>query len=234
MSGKQKVLIIGGGLAGLSAGVLLRRKNFDVTIIEKSNELGGLAITRKDGNFKWDLGPHNIHTHHTHVLDFLKKNFADLYEHNVPSLVYKHGKLLTYPLKGLRIITTLPPYRLIQAAFSFLFARLRMMLFIPKQDATFEDWIKNRFGGVLFEEYFHHYPKKVWGIPTKQIDRYVAEKRVPIMSFLELIRTLILRKASRNIHPEWTSKNYYLPNGIGQIPEQLSAEYARLEGKVIF
>jgi protoporphyrinogen oxidase len=234
VSTSKKVVVIGGGLAGLSSALLLLRKGFQVTIIEKSSELGGLAITRSKDGFKWDLGPHNIHTHHTDVLGFLERTFSDMYEHALPSLVYKGGKLLNYPLKGLRILTSLPPVRLLQAAVSFFVARLRMLLTEPKRDGTFEDWIKNRFGGVLFEEYFHHYPRKVWGLNTREIDKYVAEKRVPVISFLELIRTLILRKAPRMDHPEWSSKNYYLPDGIGEIANHLSSEFINGGGQVLF
>lgn len=230
----RKVVVIGGGLAGLSSALLLLRKGFHVTIIEKSSELGGLAITRSKDGFKWDLGPHNIHTHHTDVLGFLERTFADMYEHALPSLVYKGGKLLSYPLKGLKILTSLPPVRLFQAVFSLFLARLRMLLTEPKKDDTFEDWIKNRFGGVLFEEYFHHYPRKVWGLNTRDIDKYVAEKRVPVISLLELIRTLVLRKAPRMSHPEWSSKNYYLPDGIGEIANYLSSEFFKAKGEVLF
>jgi protoporphyrinogen oxidase len=231
---RKKVVILGGGLAGLSSGVLLLKKGFEVSIVERSAELGGLAVTRSDNEFKWDLGPHNIHTPHAHVIDFLKRSFPEMYEHDVPSLIYKRGKLLSYPLKGIKVISTLPPLRLLQAATSFFFARLRMLLTNPKQDATFEDWIRNRFGTVLFEEYFHDYPKKVWGLPTKKIDRYVAEKRVPIISLLELVRALFFKGSSTIDHPEWNSKNFYLPDGIGQIPEYLAREFSRLGGKVYF
>ena len=235
MSGsKKRVTIIGGGLAGLSAGVLLLRKGFDVTIVERSAELGGLAVTRSKDGFKWDLGPHNIHTHHTHVIDFLERTFPKLYEHQVPCLIYKRGKLLTYPLKGIRVISTLPPVRLVQAGISFFFARLRMLLTNPKKDSTFEDWIRNRFGSVLFKEYFHDYPRKVWGLPTAKIDRYVADKRIPVISLLELVRALVFKGESRIDHPEWNSKNYYLPNGIGEIPSFFATEFTRLGGSVMF
>ena len=46
----KKIIIIGGGLSGLSAGVYALKSNYDVTIIEKNNEVGGLCTTwMKDG-----------------------------------------------------------------------------------------------------------------------------------------------------------------------------------------
>ena len=40
--GKQ-IVVIGGGLAGLTAGIELLQKGHEVTIIEKNNNVGGLC-----------------------------------------------------------------------------------------------------------------------------------------------------------------------------------------------
>ena len=45
----KKICIIGAGIGGLSAGFLLSRKGFDVTIFEKEKFVGGRA-TSLDGN----------------------------------------------------------------------------------------------------------------------------------------------------------------------------------------
>ena len=48
-----KLLIVGGGLAGLSAGCYARVNNFDVTIVEHNLELGGVCTA-------WHRGPYLI------------------------------------------------------------------------------------------------------------------------------------------------------------------------------
>ena len=48
-----KLLIVGGGLAGLSAGCYARVNNFDVTIIEHNLALGGVCTA-------WRRGPYLI------------------------------------------------------------------------------------------------------------------------------------------------------------------------------
>ncbi len=55
---KKKVLVIGGGLGGLSAAISLKKNpEYDITIIEKNVHLGGkLNFVEKDG-FSFDLGP---------------------------------------------------------------------------------------------------------------------------------------------------------------------------------
>ncbi len=54
---KQKVLVIGGGLGGLSAGISLAQKGYDVSIYEKNNHVGGKLNTMTKDGFTFDLGP---------------------------------------------------------------------------------------------------------------------------------------------------------------------------------
>ena len=41
----KKVIIIGSGMSGLTAGAYLVREGFDVTIFEQYNEIGGVTAT---------------------------------------------------------------------------------------------------------------------------------------------------------------------------------------------
>lgn len=53
----KKVVVIGSGFSGLAAATVLGSKGFDVTVVEKNDEIGGRARTlRKDG-YVFDLGP---------------------------------------------------------------------------------------------------------------------------------------------------------------------------------
>ncbi|HPO64183.1 MAG TPA: phytoene desaturase family protein [Candidatus Kapabacteria bacterium] len=54
---KKKVIIIGAGPGGLTAGMLLSQKGFDVQIFEKRNIVGGRNGFFQLGNYKFDIGP---------------------------------------------------------------------------------------------------------------------------------------------------------------------------------
>lgn len=54
---KKRAVVIGGGYGGLSSAALLARDGWDVTLVEKLDELGGRARSWKDGGFTFDLGP---------------------------------------------------------------------------------------------------------------------------------------------------------------------------------
>ena len=54
---KKKVIIIGAGPGGLSAGMILANKGYEVDIFEKQNYVGGRNSSFKLGNYTFDLGP---------------------------------------------------------------------------------------------------------------------------------------------------------------------------------
>ena len=57
---KYDVIIIGSGMSGLTAGVLLARHGKKVLIIEKHFKAGGWTHTFKRNNYEWDVGIHYI------------------------------------------------------------------------------------------------------------------------------------------------------------------------------
>ena len=71
----KDVIIIGGGFAGLSAGVALAEKGFRVALLESKPALGGRAYSFADpesGDFV-DNGQHVLMGCYTETLDFLDR-----------------------------------------------------------------------------------------------------------------------------------------------------------------
>ena len=52
-----RAVIIGGGLGGLSAALELRRRGYQVVVLERHQSLGGKASERIDTGYRWDEGP---------------------------------------------------------------------------------------------------------------------------------------------------------------------------------
>lgn len=53
----KKVAVIGGGIGGLGAAGLFAKKGYNVTVLEKNENLGGRANIFESGGFKFDMGP---------------------------------------------------------------------------------------------------------------------------------------------------------------------------------
>lgn len=53
----KKVLIVGAGLGGISAAIMLKLAGFDVELFEKNEKIGGKLNTHSEKGFTFDLGP---------------------------------------------------------------------------------------------------------------------------------------------------------------------------------
>jgi len=54
-------VVVGGGIAGLTAANALADTGAEVSIFEQASELGGRARTRHDGDYFLNLGPHALY-----------------------------------------------------------------------------------------------------------------------------------------------------------------------------
>lgn len=57
MINNKSVIIIGGGLGGLSAAISLRQRGYEVSLYEQNNHLGGKVNRLEQDGFGFDLGP---------------------------------------------------------------------------------------------------------------------------------------------------------------------------------
>lgn len=55
---KTEVIVIGAGVAGLTAATLLARAGKTVRVFEKARAVGGRAVTQQRDGFHFNLGPH--------------------------------------------------------------------------------------------------------------------------------------------------------------------------------
>lgn len=57
----KRIVIVGAGPGGLTAGMILARKGFDVTIVEKQDRIGGRNAELRVGDYSFDTGPTFLH-----------------------------------------------------------------------------------------------------------------------------------------------------------------------------
>ncbi|QBD76701.1 NAD(P)/FAD-dependent oxidoreductase [Ktedonosporobacter rubrisoli] len=100
------VVIIGGGLAGLSAAAYLARAGVSVTLFEKAAELGGRAATRDYEGYHFNRGIHAFYTGGaaTQVLAELGVHYSGGTPKHVFAL--KQGKLHVAPYDALSMLRT--------------------------------------------------------------------------------------------------------------------------------
>lgn len=88
---KKEVIVIGGGIGGLTTAVRLLSKGFKVTIIEKERTLGGKVNIKNKRGFKFDLTASVLMTPdvYTNIFKDIHRDYRDYIDIKTLDLLYK-------------------------------------------------------------------------------------------------------------------------------------------------
>ncbi|MDH3732608.1 MAG: NAD(P)/FAD-dependent oxidoreductase [Gemmatimonadota bacterium] len=180
----DRVAVLGGGPAGLTAAYVLAGEGVEVTVFEATDMVGGISQTATYDGFRFDIGGHRFFTKIAPVQEMWDEVLADEFL-TVPRLsrIYYDGKFFDYPLKPMNALFGLGIFRAISIFFSYLKAHLRPS---PVEE-NFEQWVTNRFGKKLYETFFKTYTEKVWGIPCTEIRAEWAAQRIKGLSLAKAV-----------------------------------------------
>ena len=213
------VVIIGAGPAGLTAAYELTKHNKKVLIVEKKPNVGGLAETKVFGKYRYDIGPHRFFTKNKEVYElFLKMLGEDAVEVKRKTRILFKGSYFDYPLTPLNALFGLGVFESISIGFSYIFARLKSYLKISKIE-NFEDWVIDKFGSKLFNNFFKNYTEKVWGIDCKDIGKDWAAQRIKGLSLSTAIKFALFPNSKKR--PKTLVDLFYYPKlGAGMLWEK--------------
>ena len=220
------VIIIGAGPAGLTAAYELSDSGKKVLVLEKKPQVGGLAETKVFGNYRYDIGPHRFFTKNKEVYDlFLEILDDDAVEVKRKTRILFKNSYFDYPLTPLNALFGLGVIESITIGFSYVLARVKSYLQISKIN-NFEDWVVDRFGRKLFNNFFKNYTEKVWGIDCKDIGSDWAAQRIKGLSLSTAIKFALFPNSKKR--PKTLVDQFYYPKlGAGMLWEKFEENVTR-------
>jgi len=152
---KKKVAIVGGGISGMTAAYELSKAGNQVTLLEASRQLGGLATGFRKKGWKWSLESYYHHWFQTDqdMLNLIEElGLKDQVRFFKPkTVVYHEGKFdpLDSPISALLF----PGFNLWdKARFGFVTLYLRYLSrWQSFEKYTAYDWLRKYYGRKLFE-----------------------------------------------------------------------------------
>jgi protoporphyrinogen oxidase len=187
VSEKPDTVVIGGGPAGCTAALTLVNSGYGCSILDKHDVPGGLSRSIKRNGATFDIGPHRLLTKSETIFNIWHSILDDdlIEVDRLTRILYK-GKLFNYPLSPMNALLGLGALTSCQAFVSYGLRRLKRAI-SPKIPTSFEDWVSDNFGTVLYEAFFKHYTEKVWGIPCAEISSDWASQRIKGLTLLEAV-----------------------------------------------
>ena len=229
----SRVVILGGGPAGLTAAYELGKANISAIVLEKDAQVGGLAKTVEHQGYRFDIGGHRFFTKVEAVERIWREVLpaADFLRRPRLSRIYYRRKFFPYPLKLGPTLRNLGLVNSLLIGLSY----LRVAIMPKGPEETFEQWVTNRFGRRLYQTFFKTYTEKVWGAPCSEIRADWAAQRIRGLSVPAILKNLLWKPAAQNkagVIKTLIEEFDYPRLGPGMMWERMSELVAQQGGEV--
>jgi protoporphyrinogen oxidase len=216
----DQILILGGGLTGLSAGYILTKAGLKVAVFEHDSTVGGVSKTIEHNGFRFDLGGHRFFTKDARINAFVKDLMGnELIMVPRKSKIFMRGKYFDYPLKPLNAVFGMGIPVTLRILADYGIERIKR-LFRKPAAVSLEDWVVANFGRTMFNIYFKEYSEKVWGIACNRISAEWVAQRIKGLSLSKAVTNAFFKPKGKDI-PSLVDEFYYPRLGIGRISEKL-------------
>ena len=215
-----KVVILGAGLAGLSAAWRLSEQGVQVELIEQNSQVGGLSRSIRRQSYTFDLGGHRFITDDPNLLGEIKLLLGDdLLIRPRKSEIRLQDKYFCYPLSIKDLLFKINLLFGMRCLTDYLFNTFRNKI-IPISDISVENWMVSRFGKSIYDMFFKIYSTKLWGISPTQLSADWAAQRMPQLNLWSVLLRVLGKRD--NAQRSYALRFYYPRRGIGQISESIS------------
>ena len=226
MKSQKRVLILGAGIAGLSAAWHLRQKGVSCLIFEKENEAGGLCRSKRIRGFTFDYSGHLLHFKNPYVFNLVRKLLGEQFvKHERSAWVSLDGRYTRYPFQA--NLFGLPPRILKECLDGFVRAQKRKRAGPVKKPMNFSQWTRRTFGDGMARHFMDPYNTKFWTVPPEELTCEWLDGMVPVPSLKQVregAQKESLKQLGYNVH-FW----YPRSGGIDQLPRAFAKSLGTID-----
>ena len=174
-------MILGAGIAGISAAYHLKQKGENSVIYEKDNDWGGLCGFFEIDGFRFDRFVHFTFAKDEKIAELFAKS-SPLYAHPPVSYNYWRGCWLKHPAQN--NLAPLPIEEKVKIIDSFVNR--------PRKDVAeisdYAEWLRVQYGDYFAENFPFAYTRKYWGVEAKQLETKWVGNRLHVSPLPEVLR----------------------------------------------
>ncbi len=259
----KKVTIIGAGPAGLTAGYeLLKKGGYEITILEKTDRIGGISQTVRYKGNRMDIGGHRFFSKDERVNEWWQNVMPIQGKPSYDDLVLNREKDFdeggpdpekedTVMLIRNRVSRIYYSKHFFDYPVSLKWSTIRGMGFATTMKAGFsylrtvfkklpednlENFYINRFGRVLYSMFFEGYTEKLWGRHPRDISADWGAQRVKGLSISAVIKDIfgkIIPRKNRKVETSLIEEYVYPKFGPGQLWENVADMIQQMGGTIV-
>ncbi len=219
---KRNIIILGAGLAGLSAAWHLKQKKISALVLEKEDSVGGLCRSKQVGKFIFDCDGHLLHFRNNYTLRWVRgllKN--NLVKHERSAWVNHFGIFSRYPFQA--NLYALPKPIASECLWGFIYAN---SLKPNNNQANFLQWINATFGRGMARHFMVPYNRKFWTVPLSQMTCSWSDKFIPQPTLVDVVNGFF----ENNKNSFGYNAVFWYPErgGISRLPEALEKQVGQV------
>jgi len=212
---RKKIVVAGGGLAGLSAAWHLQKQGREVLLFEKEPEVGGLCRSKKNAGFTFDYDGHFLHFKQDAGLTLAQSLLkGELVRHRKSAWIYSFEQYTPHPFQA--NLCGLPTAIVEECLAGFARAARKNGV---RREPNFREWINGKFGAGIAKHFMVPYNAKMWTVPPEQLTCDWLDGFIPVPT----LKRVISGAQKVNTEPLGYNAAFWYPKqgGVGQLAKAL-------------
>lgn len=163
-------VILGSGIAGISAGYHLEKEGESVVIYEKNNDWGGLCGNFTIDGFRFDKFVHFSFAPDEYTADIFSKS-SEMFEHIPFPSNYYNGIWIRHPAQN--NLAPLPADEKTDIIYDFVKRTEKPV----EEIKDYGEWLRVQYGNYFAENFPFKYTRKYWGVEPEELEtKWVGQR----------------------------------------------------------